>query len=87
MTDYASIAEAMRNLPRMPLRELHCHPAVAASLRLAAPEAGPQFPWSGAIGSLTGIPVIEKPEMMPGAWEIRENGILVSFGVLRSAGG
>jgi hypothetical protein len=73
--DFAAVADALRDLPQVRLRELHCHPDVAALLREAIPEAGPELP--GCAGHLTAIPVIEKPGLGPGCWEIRENGLVV----------
>ena len=89
-------AELAASLP--PHRTLHCHPSVMPALIAASPprEPGPlDFMSLGRIGSLTGIDVYEDPEMMPGAWEIREGAVfkdgkmqggrVVNFGVLRSA--
>jgi hypothetical protein len=80
---YWDIARTMAALPRPKQRELHCHADVVEALRDALPDAEPEFPWSGAVGSATGIPVIEEPEFMPGVWELREDGKMVSFGVIR----
>jgi hypothetical protein len=66
-----------------PRRTLHCHSSVTVALKLADPEP-PSFMNLGRIGELCGIDVYEEPEMMPGAWEIREGDRVVSFGVLRS---
>jgi hypothetical protein len=82
------LAEMMASLPPLPPRRtLHCHPSVTAALAAVAPEPEPEPSWMGLgrIGDLCGIDVYGEPEMMPGAWEIREGGTLVNFGVLRSA--
>ena len=80
--DFASAAALLRDLPRVKLRELHCHPDVAEKLRAlqrrgSLPEAGPPSPWSATAGRLTAIPVIEKPKLGPGCWELLEDGIVV----------
>jgi hypothetical protein len=80
---YAGIAAMMAQFPRPVQRELHCAPDVVEALHLTLPEAEPEFPWSGAIGSITGIPVIEKPEFMPGVWQLLEDGKMTDFGVIR----
>lgn len=72
---FDAVAAALALPPEVKLRELHCHPDVAEQLREAIPEAGPQFP--GSVSHLTAIPVIEKPELDPGCWELREDGIVV----------
>jgi hypothetical protein len=83
--------EVAAAMPRPPRRTLHCHPSVTVALMLdAPPKPEPSFTDLGQIGDLRGIDVYEDPEMMPGAWEIREGaqggkgGKLVTFGVLRS---
>lgn len=64
-------------------KSLHAHPYAAEALRdMSTPDS--PAPWSGAIGSLTGIPVILDDEMAPGAWEIREGDKVISSGVVRS---
>ena len=77
-----AIAELLSQLPKPKLRELHCHPRVTRHLRTTSAEAEPGFP--GAIGTLTGIPVIEHDDMKPGAWELREDGDVVASGRLRT---
>jgi len=81
------LAGMVASLPPLPPRRtLHCHPSVMAALAAVAPEPGPPS-WMdlGWIGDLCGVGVCEKPEMMPGAWEIREGCAVVSSGVLRGA--
>lgn len=78
----SEIAELAVTWPEPKLRELHCHPRVTAHLLAVSSEAEPGPP--GAVGSLTGIPVIEHGDMPPGAWELRENGEVVSSGRLRT---
>ena len=75
--------EMAASLP--PRRTLHCHPSVTVALKLAAPAKPepPSFMDLGRMGDLCGIDVYEEPEMMPGAWEIREGDEVVDFGVLR----
>lgn len=95
VSEPVTLARLRELLPAIPPpRTLHCHTSVTAALAAAAPprEPGPlDFMNLGRIGDLCGIPVYEDPEMMPGAWEIREGaqggkgGKLVTFGVLRSA--
>ena len=76
------LAALLGELPRLPQRELHCHPAVLRYLELTAPPREPDPPWTGSIGHLTGIPVIEKPDMERGAWELREDGKVVKSGTI-----
>jgi len=83
--DFASLARLVERFPKPKRRELHCHPSVVAYLRMTLPEAEPEPPWSGAIGSLTGIPIMEKPELEPCAWEFYEDGEMVDSGTLRNA--
>lgn len=75
-------AQMLADAPKPKLRALHCHPRVAEHLHAISVEAKPEFP--GAIGSLTGVPVIEHDDMQPGAWELREDGQVVSSGRLRT---
>jgi hypothetical protein len=74
------IADLLGNWQPPKLVELHCHPDVANWLRLTAPEAKQEFPFTGSIGVLTGIPVFEEPEFDDGNWELREDGLAVSSG-------
>lgn len=78
----AALAELADRIGYMPRRELHCHPDVARRLMLTLPEAKPQFPFTGSIGALTGVSVIENPDFEPGAWEIREDGEVTASGYL-----
>lgn len=78
MADLKAIADLLRSWEPPKLKELHCHPDVANWLMLTSAEPGPQFP--GQIGSLTGIPVFEEPEFEDGAWELREDGLVVTSG-------
>lgn len=73
--DFASVAAALRDLPRVKLRELHCAPDVAARLRESIPDADPLPP--GTVGQLTAVPVIENPGLEPGEWNLRENGAVI----------
>lgn len=73
--DLAAIAAALNDLPRIPLRELRCHPDVTARLRASLPETDPPAPDS--LDHLFGIPIIEKPELDPGCWELREDNQVV----------
>jgi hypothetical protein len=82
------IAAPLGAFPTPRSRELHCHPAVTERLRALMPAAEPTAPWDfsyGAIGSLTGIPVIEDADLAPGWWELRENGKMTDFGQIRPA--
>jgi hypothetical protein len=78
-----SVADLIRQFPKPVHRELHCHPSVAGVLRMSTTEAQPPFP--GVIGSLTGIPVIEDLKLGVGEWELREDGMTHSSGVLEAA--
>lgn len=78
--DFASLAELAGRIGYTPRRELHCHPSVSRLLMLTLPEADPEFPFTGSIGALAGIPVTEKPDFEPGAWEIREDGEVTASG-------
>lgn len=80
--DFAALAVLAGRIGYVPRRELHCHSSVARLLMLTLPEAEPEFPFTGAIGSLTGIPVIEAPDFEPGTWEIREDGEVTASGHL-----
>lgn len=91
MSDWSSLV-ALVDLagPPPPRRTLHCHPTVTAALTWQshpwAPKPEPSFMELGRIGDLCGIDVYEEPEMMPGAWEIREGAVggkggrVVNFG-------
>lgn len=78
--DFAALAELADRIGHVPRRELHCHPDVARWLMLTLPEAEPKFPFAGAIGSLTGVPVTEDPDFEPGAWELREDSEVTAVG-------
>lgn len=78
--DFTDVAELAERFGRVLRRELRCHPDVAKWLMLTLPEAQPEFPFTGAIGSLTGVPVIEQPDFEPGAWEILEDGEVTASG-------
>ena len=71
---YAGIADLMAEYPAPVRRELRCHPHVARWLGFTLREARPEVPFTGAIGSLSGIPVFEAEDFEPGAWELREDG-------------
>ena len=70
----------MTDYPSLPRYELRCGPGVIMWLRLTTPEAEPAPPWSGAISALTGVPVIESPELGRGDWEIRKDGEIDASG-------
>lgn len=76
------VALVARFPPAAP-KSLHAHPYAVEALRDMSTPAVPD-PRPGAIGSLTGIPVILDDEMAPGAWEIREGDTVISSGVVRS---
>lgn len=78
--DYQSVADLLGQFPKPKPCALHCHPDVANWLRLTTPEAKPEFPFTGSIGALTGIPVFEEPEFDDGNWELREDGLVHSSG-------
>lgn len=78
----AEIAAYFEAVPRPKRYELHCHPDVAIALYAVSAPAEPEFPWSGAIGSLTGVPVIKKPDLERGRWELYEDGELIKSGML-----
>lgn len=81
MTDgFDAMADLARQVPRLPRRELRCGPGVIMRLRLTMPEAEPSPPWSGTVGNLTGIPVIESPGLGRGDWEIIEDGEVTASG-------
>lgn len=75
-----AIADLLDGWQPPKLTELHCHPDVANWLMLTTAEAKPQFPFTGEIGALTGIPVFEEPEFADGAWELRRDGIVIDSG-------
>jgi hypothetical protein len=50
---------------------------------LTLPEAEPEFPFAGAVGSLTGIPVIKQADFEPGVWELFEDGEVKACGRIR----
>lgn len=83
MNAYDDLAALMARFPPAAPKSLHAHPYAVEALRDMSTPAVPD-PWSGSIGSLTGIPVIPDDEMAPGAWEIREGDTVISSGVVRS---
>jgi hypothetical protein len=78
--DLAALAELADRIGCVPRREFRCHPSVSRLLMLTLPEAEPGFPFTGSIGALTGIPVIENADFEPGAWELREDGEVTASG-------
>lgn len=78
---YAELADLMAQFPTPVRRELRCHPDVARWLMLTLPDAAePEFPFTGAIGAITGIPVTERADFEPGEWELREDGKVKASG-------
>jgi hypothetical protein len=76
----ADLTELAGRIGYVPRRELVCHPDVARLLMLTLPDAEPEFPFTGSIGALTGIPVIGNPDFEPGTWELREDGEVTASG-------
>jgi hypothetical protein len=81
--DFTRLAELVGRIGRVPRRELRCHPDVARWLLLTLPEAEPGFPFTGAIGSLTGVPVVENADYQPGEWKLYEDGEAKACGRIR----
>jgi len=81
--DFKALAELVERIGPVPRRELRCHPHVAKWLILTLPEAQPEFPFAGGIGSMTGIPVIEHADFEPGEWELREDGEVTAVGRIK----
>ncbi len=81
--DLAALTELAGRIGHVPRRELRCHPDVSRWLMLTLPEAKPEFPFTGAVGSLTGVPVIENDGYQPGEWELYEDGEAKASGRIR----
>jgi hypothetical protein len=74
------LANLMDVMPRVPKRELKCHPSVMAALGDASvPKTGflPVNP-----SYLLGIDIFEDDTLIEGYWELHEDGRVVNFGVL-----
>jgi hypothetical protein len=76
--NYDELAAFAESVPRVPKRELWCHPLVAMALRQETPYRV-HSPF-GAWYELNSIPVFEDPAMGVGAWEVREDGEVTQSG-------
>lgn len=65
MTTYDELANLMASVPRIPRRELKCHPVVAVQLRNYTRTG--EYTMADELTMLTGIPVYESPDMDFGA--------------------
>jgi hypothetical protein len=78
--NYDELASLVSSMPRIPKREMWCHPVVVMQLR---EETWWQpFSRSGLwrMYDLLACPVYEDPSMDFGAWEIREDGEVTASG-------
>lgn len=82
--DLAVLADLLAGMTPLPRYELRCGPGVIWWLRLwlAAPEADAEArpPWPESIGRLTGLPMIDDPELARGEWKILRNGDVTASG-------
>ncbi len=68
-------------LPTPPRREIVCGAAVPARLReVAAPQQAAFPDRSNSLNLLQGVPIIVDPTMPIGAWEFREDDVVVGSG-------
>lgn len=80
------ISNLLETMPRIPKKELKCHPSVTAALRATD---GPVPVMCGEheryiLGrDLLDIPIYEDEDLAVGSWFIYEDDRLVAFGVLK----
>lgn len=78
MRDFTALAGLLGDMNPLPRYELRCGPGVIWWLRLwlADPEAVAEAPppWPDSIGRLTGVPMINDPELARGEWKILRDG-------------
>lgn len=80
--DYNELAEFAQNMPRIPRREMRCHPLVLTALRsgFSVQELASKLGYLGLPNNLMTMNVFEVPVMDPGAWEILEDGEITATG-------
>jgi hypothetical protein len=75
LTDIANLIAAM---PRIPKRELHCHPFVVVALRNMTRDG--EYTAADELARLTGIDIFEDATLPLGCWKLKENGEVVKWG-------
>lgn len=78
--NYDDLASLVSHFPRIPRRELRCHPFVIMQLREEAQWVTSHHTPLWKAYDLLACPVYEDPSMDMGAWEIRENGVVTASG-------
>lgn len=82
--DYSELVAFARSMPHIPARELKCHPLVVTYLREETwwLPASRSWLWNyyDSLSRLSAVPVYEDPSMDMGAWEIREDGVVIVSG-------
>jgi hypothetical protein len=79
--NYDELAGFMWNMPRIPRRELKCHPAVIIALQAQEKPEDPVTPLALGI-AITGIPVYVDLTLGWGEWHLKEDDLTVASGVL-----
>lgn len=82
--NYDELARMAESMPRIPKRELKCHPSVAAALRGLEydNETVTLFGFAALGTGLLGIPVFEDDTLPWGAWKIYEDDEVAAAGVI-----
>ena len=76
---YDELAQFAASMPRIPKRELKCHPSVTEALRNYTRD-GEYTVYDEVMAKLTGIDIFEVETMDSGAWEIFEDDVLKASG-------
>jgi hypothetical protein len=78
--NYDELAALVNSMPRIPRRELRCHPVVVMQLREEARWTGSRHTYLWKVYDLLACPVFTDPAMDCGAWEVCENDVVVASG-------
>jgi hypothetical protein len=82
--NFNDLTYLMRNMPRIPRRELKCHPSVVEALRSEVPvEAVAGFGFCQLKPDLLNIQVYEDYTLGWGEWFLKEDDITVASGIIR----
>lgn len=82
--NYEELADLVKGMPKIPRRELKCHPSVVVALRRAVPvDTVTVFGFATIGPDLRNIQVYEDDSLAWGEWFLKEDGLTVASGVIK----
>lgn len=80
--NYDDLASLASSMPRLPKRELRCHPYVVSQLREETQRTSSHHTDLWRAYDLLACPVYEDPDMFFGTWEFYEDDVIVASGTV-----